>query len=498
MSKISTNKKYDCAPKHNQKSLTAKERLQIPAQKMPMQDTVRRRSNINEVALGFSEDQAITEANRCLQCKNAPCVKACPVNIKIPNFIKKISENKYSEALNVIKETNVLPAICGRVCPQEAQCQSACIAGKSLKDIDKAVGIGRLERFVADYERKKNRETQQKSKSTEIDTSSKTGKKVAVIGSGPASIVVAAEVRKAGHEVVIFEAFHRLGGVLLYGIPEFRLPKEIVEYEIENLRKLGVQFQTNFVFGKTRSLKAMFEKDGFDAVFIGIGAGLPNFLNIEGENFVGVFSANEYLTRANLMKGYDQDHAHTPMYNAKNIAILGGGNVAMDAARTAVRLGAEKVYLIYRRSLEEMPARNEEIEHAMEEGVIFKTLCNAKRILGDDQQRVTEIECLKYKLGEIDKSGRRRPVPIKNSEFKLDIDSVIIAIGNSSNPLIKQTTPELALNEKGNIIVDENQQTSVKNVFAGGDIVRGAATVILAMGEGRKAAKGINKVLKDD
>ena len=491
MSKISIKKNKNC----NKKALTAKDRLKIPVQEMPMQDPIERRNNISEVALGFSEKQAVTEANRCLQCKNAPCVKACPVNIQIPNFIKKITENDYSGALEKIKETNVLPAICGRVCPQEMQCQSACIVGKSLKDVDKAVGIGRLERFVADYEREKSRDKQTSSHKENVDTSSKTGKKVAVIGSGPASIVVAAEVRKAGHEVVIFEAFHRLGGVLLYGIPEFRLPKEIVEYEIENLHKLGVQFQTNFVFGRTRSLKALFEKDNFDAVFIGIGAGLPNFLNIEGENFVGVFSANEYLTRANLMKGYDQEHSHTPMYNAKNIAILGGGNVAMDAARTAVRLGAEKVYLIYRRSLEEMPARNEEIEHAMEEGVIFRTLCNAKRILGDDQQRVTGIECLKYNLGELDKSGRRRPIPIENSEFNLDVDSVIIAIGNSSNPLIKQTTPELELNDRGNIIVDENQQTSVKNVFAGGDIVRGAATVILAMGEGRKAAKGINTVL---
>ncbi|UDQ98210.1 NADPH-dependent glutamate synthase [Lentisphaerota bacterium WC36G] len=477
-------------------SLHAKERMQIPVQEMPMQDPVERRSNIKEVALGFSEKQAIIEANRCLQCKNAPCVKACPVNIKIPDFIKKITEQKYSEAVDVIKETNVLPAICGRVCPQETQCQSGCVVGKSLKDINKAVGIGRLERFVADYDRKREQEKNNKVNLNEVSTSSKTTKKVAVIGSGPASIVVAADVRKAGHEVTVFEAFHRLGGVLLYGIPEFRLPKEIVEYEIENLRKLGVKFQTNFVFGKTRTLKALMEKDGFDAVFIGIGAGLPNFLNIPGENYVGVFSANEYLTRANLMKGYNQEQAHTPMYNAKKIAILGGGNVAMDAARTAVRLGAEEVYLIYRRSMDEMPARAEEVEHAIEEGVIFKTLCNAKQIIGNDDQCVTGIECLKYELGEEDNSGRRRPVAIKNSEFTLDIDSVIIAIGNSSNPLIKQTTPELELNERGNILVKENQETSVKNVFAGGDIVRGAATVILAMGEGRKAAAAINKALK--
>ncbi len=483
--------------KDNAKQLSARERLQIPVQEMPMQDPVERRGNINEVALGFSEEQAITEANRCLQCKNAPCIKACPVNIQIPDFIKKITEGKHAESLAKIKETNILPAICGRVCPQEAQCQSACIVGKSLKDINKAVGIGRLERFVADYERKKIQNKDINASKNKINTSSKTGKRVAVIGSGPASIVVASDVRKAGHEVVLFEAFHRLGGVLLYGIPEFRLPKEIVEYEIENLTKIGVQIQTNFVFGKTRTLKALFEKDNFDAVFIGIGAGLPNFLNIEGENFVGVFSANEYLTRANLMKGYDKAHSHTPMYAAKNVAILGGGNVAMDAARTAVRLGAENVYVIYRRSLEEMPARDEEIHHAMEEGIIFKTQCNAKRIFGDDQQRVTGIECLRYELGELDKSNRRRPVVIENSEFSIDIDSVIVAIGNGSNPLIKQTTPELKLNERGNIIVDENQQTSVKNVFAGGDIVRGAATVILAMGEGRKAARGINEALEN-
>ena len=468
--------------------LKARERLQIPPQEMPSQDPVARRANTNEVALGYSPEQARLEAMRCLQCKNAPCVAGCPVRIDIPGFVGAIAGGDLQKAIAIIKRNSLLPSVCGRVCPQETQCQAPCTVGKSLKDVNKAVSIGRLERYAADLEREKGR----------LDTpevKAETGRKVAVIGSGPASITVAADVRREGHSVTMFEAFHKAGGVLVYGIPEFRLPKKIVQFEIDTLKAMGVEIKTNFVVGRTRRLKDLIEKDGYEAVFIGTGAGLPKFMNIEGENLVGVFSANEYLTRANLMRAYDREHAQTPIYNSRKVAVLGGGNVAMDAARMAVRLGAAEVHLVYRRTEVEMPARVEEVAHAKEEGVIFHILQNAKRILGNEEGRVTAMECLKYELGAPDDSGRRRPVEIKGSEFIMEVDTVIVAIGNDSNPLIKQTTEGLATTKWGNIIVDENGKTSLDRVYAGGDIVLGAATVILAMGEGRRAANSINKLL---
>ncbi len=432
--------------------------------------------------------QARLEALRCLQCKTAPCVTGCPVQIDIPGFIAAIANEDYKKAIGIIKTNSLLPAVCGRVCPQETQCQAPCTVGKSLKDVDKAVSIGRLERFVADWERNNGL-------SAAPEVKKETGKKVAVLGSGPASITVAADVRREGHAVTIFEAFHKTGGVMVYGIPEFRLPKKIVQAEIDGLKSMGVEIKTNFVIGRTRTLSDLLTKDGYDAVFIGTGAGLPKFMNIEGEDLVGVFSANEYLTRSNLMRAYDFEQAHTPIYPSVKVAVLGGGNVAMDAARTAVRLGAKEVYLIYRRTEVEMPARVEEVHHAKEEGVIFHFLENAKRILGNEEGRVKGIECLRYELGEPDESGRRRPVVIKGSEFTIDVDTVIVAIGNDSNPLIKQTTPQLETNKWGNIVVDENCKTSLEGVYAGGDIVLGAATVILAMGQGRTAAHAINQYL---
>jgi glutamate synthase (NADPH/NADH) small chain len=410
------------------------------------------------------------------------------VQIDIPGFIAAIANEDYKKAIGIIKTNSLLPAVCGRVCPQETQCQAPCTVGKSLKDVDKAVSIGRLERFVADWERNNGL-------SAAPEVKKETGKKVAVLGSGPASITVAADVRREGHAVTIFEAFHKTGGVMVYGIPEFRLPKKIVQAEIDGLKSMGVEIKTNFVIGRTRTLSDLLTKDGYDAVFIGTGAGLPKFMNIEGEDLVGVFSANEYLTRSNLMRAYDFEQAHTPIYPSVKVAVLGGGNVAMDAARTAVRLGAKEVYLIYRRTEVEMPARVEEVHHAKEEGVIFHFLENAKRILGNEEGRVKGIECLRYELGEPDESGRRRPVVIKGSEFTIDVDTVIVAIGNDSNPLIKQTTPQLETNKWGNIVVDENCKTSLEGVYAGGDIVLGAATVILAMGQGRTAAHAINQYL---
>jgi len=469
------------------KALSPKERLSIPAQAMPSQDPTIRRTNMSEVALGYTPEQAQVEALRCLQCKTAPCIAGCPVSIDIPGFISAIADGDYKKAIDRIKESSLLPAVCGRVCPQEVQCQAPCTVGKSLKDVNKAVSIGRLERFVADWERTNQKETLPTIKPS-------TGKKVGVIGSGPASITVAADVRREGHAVTMFEAFHKPGGVMIYGIPEFRLPKQIVHDEIQNLIKMGVELKTDFVIGRTRTLTDLLDKDGFDALFIGTGAGLPKFMDIEGENLVGVFSANEYLTRSNLMKAYDTS-AHTPIYRSRKVAILGGGNVAMDAARTAVRLGAEEVHLIYRRTEVEMPARVEEVAHAKEEGVIFHLLQNVTRIIGDEYGCVKAAECLRYELGAPDDSGRRRPVEIKNSEFVIDVDTVIVAIGNESNPLIKQTTEGLATTKWGNIIVDENCKTSIEHVYAGGDIVLGAATVILAMGQGRKAAAAINGFL---
>ena len=473
------------------KDLKPKEKTAIPAQLMPEQPADVRNKNLEEVAMGYTMEQARIEAMRCLQCKKEQCVADCPVEIDIPGFIKHVADGDFQTAIDVIKQTSLLPAICGRVCPQETQCQMNCTVGKALKDVDQAVAIGRLERFVADWER-----SQGKIKSPEVKPA--TGKKVAVVGSGPAGLVVAADVRREGHDVTIFEAFHKLGGVMRYGIPEFRLPNSIIDEEINTLQKMGVKFQTNFVVGRTRKLVDLIEKDGFDAVFLGTGAGLPMFMGIEGENYVGVFSANEYLTRANLMRAYDKEFADTPIYPSKNVAVVGGGNVAMDAARMAKRLGAENVYVIYRRTENEMPARNEEIHHAKEEGIEFHFLRNPKKILGTEDGRVKAIEVMKYELGEPDDSGRRRPVAIPNSEYIMEVDTVLVSIGNGSNPLISQTTPDMKVNKWGNIIVDENQKSSLDKIYAGGDIVLGAATVILAMGEGRRAARAINEQLKNE
>ncbi|MCP4754277.1 MAG: NADPH-dependent glutamate synthase [Proteobacteria bacterium] len=468
--------------------LKAKQRIAIPSQDMPSQAPDVRVGNLNEVALGYDAEQARLEAIRCTQCKKRPCIEACPVKIDIPKFIEHIANGDYQASVDVIKESSLLPAICGRVCPQEVQCQQPCTVSKSLKDVQKGVSIGRLERFVADWE--------QASGNVKIPkVKPETGKKVAVVGAGPAGLVVAADVRREGHAVTIFEAFHKLGGVMRYGIPEFRLPNGIIDQEVDTLKAMGVEFQTNFVVGKTRKLKDLIEKDGFSAVFVGTGAGLPMFLGVDGENLIGVFSANEYLTRANLMRAFERGKADTPIYVSKKVAVLGGGNVAMDSARMAKRLGAEEVSIVYRRTEVEMPARIEEVAHAKEEGINFYLLQNAKRILGDENGRVKGMECLRYELGEPDDSGRRRPVEIEGSEFVMDLDTVIVAIGNGSNPLIPQTTKELEVSKWGNIIVDDAQKTSVDRVYAGGDIVLGAATVILAMGEGRKAAESINELL---
>jgi len=475
--------------KHKAGTLKPADRYEIPPQEMPSLDAVARRSNVNEVATGYTETQARLEALRCLGCKNAPCVEGCPVKIKIKDFIAPIVEGDFKKALDIIRENSLLPAVCGRVCPQEVQCQLPCTVGKKFKNVDMSVSIGRLERFVADWGRKNHDSTSPK-------IAPPTGKKVAVVGSGPGGIVVATDVRRAGHDVTIFEAFHKTGGVMIYGIPEFRLPKAIVREEIDQLKNMGVKIVCNFIVGRTRTVKELMEKDGFDAVYIGVGAGLPMFMGIEGEHLVGVYSANEYLTRANLMRAYDFGKgADTPIAMSKKVAVIGGGNVAMDSARTAVRLGAEKVYLVYRRSEKEMPARVEEVHHAKEEGVEFHLLRNPKRIIGDLDGIVKAVECLKCELGEPDASGRRRPVPIQGSEFQIEVDTVIIAIGNGANPLIGQTTSGLELNKWGNIVVDKNCKTSLDGVYAGGDIVLGEATVILAMGQGRTAAAAINEYL---
>ncbi|MFC1526506.1 NADPH-dependent glutamate synthase [Candidatus Latescibacterota bacterium] len=468
--------------------LRPKDRRNIPCQDMPQQDPVERSRNFAEVALGYTEEQARIEAMRCLHCKKVPCVEGCPVGIDISGFVRAVADGDFDLAIDIIKRDSLLPAICGRVCPQESQCQATCTVGKALKDVEKSVSIGRLERFVADRERHRGVATPA--------VKPETGKKVAVVGSGPAGLVVAADVRREGHGVTIFEAFHKLGGVMVYGIPEFRLPKAIVQAEIDTLGKMGVEIRTDQVIGRTRKLRDLLDQDGYDAAFVGTGAGLPRFMNIEGENLIGVFSANEFLTRVNLMKAYDRENADTPVVSSRQVAVLGGGNVAMDAARTALRLGAEEVHLVYRRTEKEMPARIEERHHAKEEGVIFHTLENAKRIIGSDEGLVTAMECLRYELGEPDASGRARPVEIAGSEFTMEVDTVIVAIGNDSNPLIKQTTSEIETNRWGNIITDEGGKTSMDRVYAGGDIVLGAATVILAMGQGRTAAQSINELLK--
>jgi len=471
------------------KPLKMKDRAAIPVQEMPVLEPKKRARLMDEVAVGYTEEQARIEAERCLNCKNRPCVAGCPVGVPIPEFITCIQNGDFKQAVDTIKTTNLLPAICGRVCPQEKQCQAQCTVGKMHKDIDKAVAIGRLERFVADWERNNN-------KITLPAIAAESGKKVAIIGSGPAGLTAAADIRRAGHAVTVFETFHKMGGVMVYGIPEFRLPKSIVAQEVENLKKMGIVFKPNFLVGRTASLDQLLHEQHFDAAFIGTGAGLPKFMDIEGENLIGVFSANEYLTRANLMKAYQEDKADTPLYPAKTVAVIGGGNVAMDAARMGYRLGAEKVYCIYRRTRAEMPARAEEIAHAEEEGVEFCFLQNPTRIIGDSEGKVCAIEVLSYALGEPDESGRRRPEPIPNTEHRIPVDAVIPALGNNSNPLMAQTVRGLTVTKHGTIIVNENQQTSIERVWAGGDIVLGAATVILAMGEGRKAAAGINEFLK--
>ena len=471
-------------------TLTPAERYKIPLQDMPEQDPLVRKTNVNEVATGYTETHARIEALRCLRCKTAPCVQGCPVKIRIKDFIESITEGNYKQALSIIKENSLLPAVCGRVCPQENQCQLTCTVGKKFKDPTKAVSIGRLERFVADLD--------QDAQAVPA-VAAETGKKVAIIGSGPGGIVAAADTRRAGHDVTLFEAFHKPGGVMVYGIPEFRLPKAIVQKEIDTLTKMGVKINYNFIVGKTRTVQQLMNLDGFDAVYIGVGAGLPSFMGIEGESLVGVFSANEYLTRSNLMKAYNYGKgSDTPIVKSQKVAVIGGGNVAMDAARTALRLGAENVYLIYRRTEKEMPARIEEVHHAKQEGVEFQILKSPKRVIGNADSRVTAIECLKYELGEPDDSGRRRPIPIEGSEFIIELDTVIIAIGNKPNPLISQTMPELKMTRWGTIVVDEQTMaTSVPGVFAGGDIVSGSATVILAMGQGRIAAASINDYLKE-
>jgi len=464
--------------------MNAKERLAIPPQHMPEQDPAVRVHNQNEVPMGFQPEQAIQEANRCLQCKKASCVVNCPVGIDIPAFLALVAQGDYRAALAKIKEKNMLPAICGRVCPQEEQCQLQCSVAKVLKSREAAVSIGKLERFVADWER-----------STGVmdlpPLPARTGKRAAVVGSGPAGLTVAGDLIRLGHEVTVFEALHKPGGVLTYGIPEFRLPKEIVDYEVRYLEKLGVEFKYNYVIGKIKSIDELLQE--YDAVFIGTGAGLPNFMNIPGENRIGVFSANEFLTRANLMRSYDFPAVDTPIIRADRVATVGGGNVAMDSARTALRLGAGKSIVVYRRSRQEMPARVEEVEHAEQEGVEFHFLVNPKRILSDADGRVTGIELIRMELGEPAASGRRRPIPQPGSEFVLEVDAVIIAIGNSPNPLIPRETPDIQTNKWGGIIADAaGGRTSKKGVFAGGDIVLGAATVILAMGEGRRAAKAMH------
>lgn len=452
---------------------------------MPVQDPQVRNRNFDEVALGYTEEIALDEAARCLNCKKPLCIEGCPVGIHIPDFIHKITEKDYEGAYEVISLSSSLPAICGRVCPQETQCESKCVRG--LKG--EPVGIGRLERFVADRHNSLNVQNDGES------VNSVNGPKVAIVGSGPSGLTCAGDLIKKGYRVTVFEALHTPGGVLVYGIPEFRLPKSIVKNEIDGLKKLGVVFETNVVIGKSITVDELFE-NGFEAVFIGSGAGLPRFMNIPGENLKGVYSANEFLTRINLMKAYREEN-DTPVMRPQRVAVVGGGNVAMDAARCAKRLGAQEVYIVYRRSMEELPARREEVEHAQEEGIIFKLLNNPIAIHGDEKGSVCDIECIEMELGEPDASGRRSPAPKAGSEFKLLVDCVIMAIGTSPNPLIKSTTEGLEINRKGGIVVNEDGLTSREHVYAGGDAVTGAATVILAMGAGKKAATAIDEELKN-
>ena len=468
----------------------AKANMSLTRNAMPTQDAQVRAHNFDEVALGYTEEMAIDEANRCLNCKNMPCVNGCPVKIHIPEFITKIKEGDFEGAYQIISKSSSLPAVCGRVCPQEVQCESKCVRG--IKG--ESVGIGRLERFVADWHNTFSTEAPVRPESN--------GHKVAVVGSGPSGLTCAGDLAKKGYEVTVYEALHTAGGVLVYGIPEFRLPKKIVAKEVETLEQLGVKVETNVVIGKTLTIDELFEM-GYEAVFVGSGAGLPNFMGIPGESYKGVYSANEFLTRSNLMKAY-LDNPETPIMKGGKVAIVGGGNVAMDAARTALRLGAEKVYIVYRRSMEELPARKEEVEHAEEEGIEFRLLCNPTEIVGYNNPEdprdpkngfVTGIKCVKMELGEPDAKGRRRPVVIPDSEFEIEVDTVVISIGTSPNPLIKSTTAGLEVNDHGGIIVNEDGLSSRAGVYAGGDVVTGAATVISAMGAGKTAAKAIDEAL---
>ncbi len=461
-----------------------KRNMSLEKVKMPEQDPDVRNINFDEVALGYTPEMAMEEAQRCLHCKNKPCVGGCPVNVPIPEFIEKVAAGDFEAAYQVITRENALPAICGRVCPQEDQCEGRCVRG--IKG--EPVGIGRMERFVADYHMAKG--------DTTVPEIEKNGIKVAVIGCGPSGITCAGELARKGYDVTVFEALHKPGGVLSYGIPEFRLPKALVAKEIENVEKLGVDIETNVIVGKSITIDDLMS-DGYKAVFIGSGAGLPKFLNIPGENLLGVYSANEFLTRVNLMKAFKFPETPTPVKIGKKVAVVGAGNVAMDAARTAKRLGAEEVYIVYRRSEEECPARLEEVHHAKEEGIIFKFLNNPCKILGDENGYVTGMEVVKQELGEPDASGRRRPIPIEGSNYVMDVDSVIISVGTSPNPLLRTTTPGLDTQKWGGIIVDEaTMETSKEYVYAGGDAVTGAATVILAMGAGKTAAAAIDEKLK--
>ena len=457
--------------------------MSLKKNEMPVQAPNIRKRNFEEVALGYTPAQAIDEANRCLNCKNKPCVSGCPVAIDIPSFIAKIRESDFEGAYEILSKSSSLPAVCGRVCPQETQCEAKCVRG--IKG--EPVAIGRLERFVADWHMEHTAGGIKKPVSN--------GHRVAVIGAGPSGLTCAGDLQKAGYEVTVFEALHTAGGVLVYGIPEFRLPKAIVQKEVDNLKSLGVKIETNMVIGKVLSIDELFDS-GFEAVFIGSGAGLPRFMNIPGENLKGVYSANEFLTRTNLMKAYRDDSA-TPIQHAKKVIVVGGGNVAMDAARCAMRLGADEVHIVYRRSLEEMPARREEVEHAMEEGVIFDILTNPTQIIGNEHKFVTGIECVKMELGEPDASGRRSPKEIPGSAFTMEADCVIMAIGTSPNPLIRRTTSGLETNRRGCIVAEEDTGlTSREGIYAGGDAVTGAATVILAMGAGKKAAKAIDSYIQ--
>ncbi len=461
-----------------------KERMKIPRQHMPEQDPSLRVRNFYEVPYGYSQHLAMEEARRCIQCKNPLCVGGCPVNIDIPWFIRLIAEGKFVDAARKLKETNSLPSVCGRVCPQEDQCEKVCIVGKK----GAPVSIGRLERFAADFEREHG----------EIDIPEIpkwTGKKVAVVGGGPAGLTVAGDLVKKGHKVTVFEALHTAGGVLVYGIPEFRLPKKIVEAEVDYVRRMGVEIRVNAVVGKLETIEDLLS-NGYAAVFIGTGAGLPNFMNIPGENLIGVYSANEYLTRVNLMKAYQFPEYDTPVIRGRKVVVIGGGNTAMDSARTALRLCPEEVTIVYRRSREELPARVEEVHHGEEEGLKFQLLTNPKRFTGDNDGRLKAVECVRMELGEPDESGRKRPIEVKGSEFSIEADVAIIAIGNGANPLIPQTTPDIKVNKWGNITINaDTGRTSKKGVFGGGDIVRGGATVILAMGDGRRAANSMHEYL---